>query len=287
MAPARRRPSTLTLSFPILLALGAALLLACGGDDAQPRRPAGEGEPRPFRMGLSALPAEPGDDAYREAFRLAGEAGGGGPIPRAPPRAPAPLPQLPQPLLRGLRRRQGGLARHPRLPHLPVREHAGNPPERAQPARLEPGEPLRAEDRYARRLLLSRLRPCQGVRPAVRLLRGAEGPLPAADRLLLRRLELGAAPRRPRPRGGGRAARLHPQGPGRRRGAGRPPLRLVPGPRPARQPRPQLRPPGDDGPPGRGRRHEGRLARLAPACPAPAARGALASLAFAERLSAS
>ena len=85
MAPARRRHATLTRSFPILLALGAALLLACGGDDAQPRRPAGEGEPRPFRMGLSALPAEPGDDAYREAFRLAGEAGEVVLIQRPPP----------------------------------------------------------------------------------------------------------------------------------------------------------------------------------------------------------
>src|SRR3990170_6777143 len=72
------------------LAAAAVLVRAvaplAGGDDAPPApAPAGEGQPRPFAMGLSALPAEPGDQAFRDAFDLADEAGEVVLIQRPPP----------------------------------------------------------------------------------------------------------------------------------------------------------------------------------------------------------
>jgi hypothetical protein len=72
----------------LLAGLGAAVLgLACDGDD--PAAPAaetpGSGAPRPFRLGLSSVPAEASAAGYREAFRLAGTAGETVLIQRAPP----------------------------------------------------------------------------------------------------------------------------------------------------------------------------------------------------------
>jgi len=73
------------LAAAALLVLAVALL-ACGGDDDSPTpAPAGEGQPRPFRLGLSALPAEPGDQAFRDAFALADAAGEVVLIQRPPP----------------------------------------------------------------------------------------------------------------------------------------------------------------------------------------------------------
>src|SRR3972149_7049457 len=72
------------LAAAALLVLAVALL-ACGDDDSPAPVPAGEGQPRPFAMGLSALPAEPGDQAFRDAFDLADEAGEVVLIQRPPP----------------------------------------------------------------------------------------------------------------------------------------------------------------------------------------------------------
>ena len=72
------------LAAAALLVLAVALL-ACGDDDSPAPVPAGEGQPRPFAMGLSALPAEPGDQAFRDAFALADEAGEVVLIQRPPP----------------------------------------------------------------------------------------------------------------------------------------------------------------------------------------------------------
>ena len=72
------------LAAAALLVLAVALL-ACGDDDSPAPVPAGEGQPRPFAMGLSALPAEPGDQAFRDAFALADAAGEVVLIQRPPP----------------------------------------------------------------------------------------------------------------------------------------------------------------------------------------------------------
>lgn len=69
----------------LAVVIGAAFAFACGGDDAGPPRPPREGLPRSFLMGLSALPADSGDEAYRQAFRLAGQAGEVILIQRPPP----------------------------------------------------------------------------------------------------------------------------------------------------------------------------------------------------------
>jgi hypothetical protein len=64
-----------------------ALPVACGGDGqvaAEPTR-VFTGEPRPFVMGLSSLPADASGDAYEEAFKLAGRLGEVVLIQRAPP----------------------------------------------------------------------------------------------------------------------------------------------------------------------------------------------------------
>lgn len=79
-----RRPAYVPFLAPLALAL---LLLACGGDDdagAGPDEGAAQGT-RPFLMGVSSLPADPSEQAYRHAFRLAGEAGEVVLIQRPPP----------------------------------------------------------------------------------------------------------------------------------------------------------------------------------------------------------
>src|SRR3989304_1191311 len=55
------------LAAAALLVLAVALL-ACGDDDSPAPVPAGEGQPRPFAMGPSALPAAPGGPAFPRAF---------------------------------------------------------------------------------------------------------------------------------------------------------------------------------------------------------------------------
>lgn len=79
-----------TLSRRRLLGAAAglfALPIACGSDDPPPPAPTrvSRGEPRPFVMGYSSLPADSTGDAYEEAFRLAGQSGDIVLIQRAPP----------------------------------------------------------------------------------------------------------------------------------------------------------------------------------------------------------
>ena len=73
------------------LALGA-LLGACGGDDGPPAatpEPVATTDaslpPRPFQLGVSSLPVDASEDAYSEAFELAGRLGEVILIQRAPP----------------------------------------------------------------------------------------------------------------------------------------------------------------------------------------------------------
>jgi hypothetical protein len=70
----------------LFVALAAALVaLACGGDGRAPAGPDRQGQPRPFLMGVSSVPRIPTDDAYKEAFELAGKAGDLVLVQRAPP----------------------------------------------------------------------------------------------------------------------------------------------------------------------------------------------------------
>jgi hypothetical protein len=64
----------------------AFVSLACRGGSARQEESAqGPGQPRPFLMGLSSVPEAPTDNAYKEAFKLAGRAGGVVLVQRAPP----------------------------------------------------------------------------------------------------------------------------------------------------------------------------------------------------------
>ncbi|HEY7270794.1 MAG TPA: hypothetical protein VH951_13295 [Dehalococcoidia bacterium] len=64
----------------------AFLTLACKGGGGNPDdTQSGPGQPRPFLMGVSSVPRLPTDDAYKQAFQLAGKAGGVVLIQRAPP----------------------------------------------------------------------------------------------------------------------------------------------------------------------------------------------------------
>lgn len=76
--------------FPVWLlafAAVAACVIGCGGgEETTATRPvASDRPPRPFLLGLSSQPAAPGEEAYKEAFKLAGEAGEVVLIQRAPP----------------------------------------------------------------------------------------------------------------------------------------------------------------------------------------------------------
>jgi hypothetical protein len=71
----------------VAFATVAACLIACGGGEekAAPRPVSSDRPTRPFVMGVSSQPSGPGEDAYKEAFKLAGEAGEVLLIQRAPP----------------------------------------------------------------------------------------------------------------------------------------------------------------------------------------------------------
>lgn len=65
----------------------AACVIGCGSGDEKTatRSVASDRPPRPFLLGLSSLPVGPGEDAYKDSFKLAGEAGEVVLIQRAPP----------------------------------------------------------------------------------------------------------------------------------------------------------------------------------------------------------
>src|SRR3972149_7002398 len=70
-----------------ILGLLILFLAGCraGATTPQPTRTPGPGLPRPCRMGVSSVPPEPSDEAYRAAFAFAGQAGEVVLIQRAPP----------------------------------------------------------------------------------------------------------------------------------------------------------------------------------------------------------
>ena len=71
----------------LLIAFVTVLLAGCRGGEGgvANREREGRGEPRPFFMGVSSLPTDPTEEAYRTAFKLAGEAGEVVLIQRTPP----------------------------------------------------------------------------------------------------------------------------------------------------------------------------------------------------------
>jgi hypothetical protein len=85
-----RPAAAVALAVPLLLAI---ILAACGGgrDEGSSStsspvpRDVQKGIPRPFKMGLSSLPAEPTGASYEKAFALAGQVGELILIQRAPP----------------------------------------------------------------------------------------------------------------------------------------------------------------------------------------------------------
>jgi hypothetical protein len=70
----------------LIAALAPVLVaVACGGGSGGATGPQRQGQPRPFLMGVSSVPRIPTDDAYKEAFQLAGKAGDLVLVQRAPP----------------------------------------------------------------------------------------------------------------------------------------------------------------------------------------------------------